>query len=110
MRSPAWALADHQRLAEMFDAGATDAAIAAALGRTERGVVNKRHDLGLRRYSRDTRLAAGESVLAQRYRIAMDALDDCELQGKLSANREIVETVAIARRRIDRCEHSPPSP
>ncbi len=100
-----WDLASITTLTELFDDGQTDAEIAKAMERSERSITNKRNDLGLKRYSRDTRLAAGESTLAERHRIATDALDECELQGKLSGCPEVVETVRVARRRMDRCEH-----
>lgn len=99
-----WGISDTVRLGELFDQALSDAEIAAAMKRTERAVANKRHDMNLRRYRRDTRLATTDTILGARFAIAMDALIEAELAARVAGAHDVVETIAVALRRIERCE------
>lgn len=104
MKAGAWSTAEHQRLAELFGKGYSDAEIGADLDRTERSIANKRHELKLRRYRRDTRRADGGATLAKQCEILTDAIETIRLLGRAEGWRDVIEECDRALKRAAAAE------
>lgn len=91
MKAGAWSIDEHRELARLFGIGYTDAEIGEALRRSERSIANKRHELKLRRYRRDTRRADGGATLAKQNEILTDAIETLRHLGRAEGWRDVID-------------------
>ncbi len=70
-----WSQAEITRVWSMFGDGCSDSEIGSALGLSARSVANKRHTLGIVRYSRPTRPRGDGAKHARRAKALLDLVE-----------------------------------